>query len=60
MGCGTWGKNIFDENLNYKHFLNITKIVEKIKINQPTEYQIFRKYWKKYPSVSLRKKHKLS
>lgn len=60
MGCGTWGKNIFDENLNYKHFLNITKIVEKIKINQPTEYQIFRKYWKKYPSVSIRKKRKLS
>ncbi|MDC1098493.1 aldehyde dehydrogenase family protein [Candidatus Pelagibacter ubique] len=57
MGCGTWGKNIFDENLNYNHFLNITKIVEKIKINQPTEYEIFREYWKKYPSVSMRKNH---
>jgi len=49
MGCGTWGKNIFDDNLNYKHFLNITKIVEKIKVNQPTEKKIFGKYWKKYP-----------
>lgn len=26
LGCGTWGKNSIDTNLNYKHFLNITKI----------------------------------
>lgn len=54
MGCGTWGKNIFDENLNYKHFLNITKIVNKIKINQPTEHEIFSKYWKKFPKARLK------
>ena len=48
MGCGTWGKNVFDDNLNYKHFLNVTKIVNKIKINEPTEKEIFSKYWKKY------------
>ncbi len=55
MGCGTWGKNIFDENLNYKHFLNITKIVEKIKINQPTESEIFGNYWKRYNLNSMKK-----
>ena len=54
MGCGTWGKNIFDENLNYKHFLNITKIVKKIKINEPTEKEIFGKYWKKYPFTVIK------
>lgn len=53
MGCGTWQKNTIDNNLNYKHFLNITKIVNKIKINQPTEYEIFSQYWKKFPKARL-------
>ena len=30
MGCGTWQKNTIDNNLNYKHFLNITKISKTI------------------------------
>ena len=30
MGCGTWQKNTIDNNLNYKHFLNITKISKPI------------------------------
>ena len=52
MGCGTWGNNIIDENLNYKHYLNITKIVKTIKVNEPSEDEIFSSYWKKYPSTS--------
>ena len=51
MGCGSWGKNVFDENLNYKHYLNITKIVKTIEINKPSEKELFSDYWKKYPSV---------
>ena len=51
MGCGTWGNNIIDENLNYKHYLNITKIVKTIKTNEPSEDEIFSSYWKKYPST---------
>jgi sulfoacetaldehyde dehydrogenase len=26
MGCGTWGRNNFSENMNYRHYLNITRI----------------------------------
>ncbi len=48
MGCGTWGNNITDENLNYKHYLNITKVVETIKSIEPSEDDIFSSYWKKY------------
>ena len=48
MGCGTWGNNITDENLNYKHYLNITKIVKTIKVNEPSEDNIFSSYWEKY------------
>ena len=48
MGCGTWGNNITDENLNYKHYLNITKIVKTIKADEPSEDDIFSSYWEKY------------
>ncbi len=48
MGCGTWGNNVTDENLNYKHYLNTTKIVKTIKNNEPSEKYIFSSYWKKY------------
>jgi len=48
MGCGTWGNNVTDENLNYKHYLNTTKIVKTIKNNEPSEKDIFSSYWKKY------------
>ncbi len=48
MGCGTWGNNVTDENLNYKHYLNTTKIVKTIKNNEPSEKDVFSSYWKKY------------
>lgn len=47
MGCGSWGGNTIDENLHYKHYLNITKIVREIKPNEPTVDDIFSQYWKK-------------
>ena len=48
MGCGTWGGNSFSDNLNYKHFMNITRIVRTIPENKPSEEDIFGAYWKKY------------
>ena len=27
MGCGTWGGNSFSDNMNYRHYMNITRIV---------------------------------
>ena len=44
-GVGTWGNNLTDENLNYKHYLNITKVVETIKSIEPSEDEIFSSYW---------------
>jgi len=26
MGCGTWGRNNFSDNLNYRHYLNVTRV----------------------------------
>jgi sulfoacetaldehyde dehydrogenase len=48
MGCGTWGGNSFSDNLNYKHFMNITRIVRTIPESKPSEAEIFGAFWKKY------------
>jgi sulfoacetaldehyde dehydrogenase len=48
MGCGTWGGNSFSDNLNYRHFMNITRIVRTIPERRPTEEDVFGPYWKKY------------
>ena len=48
MGCGTWGGNSFSDNLNYKHFLNITRIVRAIPENKPSEEDLFGPFWKKF------------
>jgi sulfoacetaldehyde dehydrogenase len=48
MGCGTWGGNSFSDNLNYKHFMNITRIVRTIPPNEPTVDDIFGGYWAKH------------
>ena len=33
MGCGTWAGNSISENLNYRHFINITHLVTTIPDN---------------------------
>ncbi len=35
MGCGSWGGNSIDDNLHYRHFMNIVKIVRPIAENMP-------------------------
>ena len=46
MGCGTWAGNSFSDNLNYRHFLNITRIVRPIPERVPSEEEIFGDYWR--------------
>ena len=41
MGCGTWGGNNFSDNLNYRHYLNTTRIARVISERMPTEDEIF-------------------
>lgn len=48
MGCGTWGGNSITENLNYKHFLNITHLVTCIPEDKPLEEELFGSYWRRY------------
>ena len=47
MGCGTWGGNSFSDNLNYRHFLNITRVVHPLApsdVREPTEDELFGEY----------------
>jgi sulfoacetaldehyde dehydrogenase len=48
MGCGTWGGNSISENLNYRHFINITHLVTVIPEDKPSEEALFGRYWVKY------------
>ena len=48
MGCGSWGKNSISDNLNYRHYLNTTRIAYRIEANEPTEQDIFGKYWDRH------------
>jgi sulfoacetaldehyde dehydrogenase len=48
MGCGSWGGNSISENLNARHFINITHLVRSVDEDKPSEAELFGKYWEKY------------
>ncbi len=48
MGCGTWQGNSISENLNYRHFINITHLTTAIPEDKPAEESLFGAYWAKY------------
>jgi sulfoacetaldehyde dehydrogenase len=45
QGCGTWGRNGISENLNYRHFLNITHLSMVTAMDRPSETDLFGDYW---------------
>ncbi len=45
MGCGTWGGNAVDGNVNWRHFLQTTKVVREIPSREPALDEIFGDYW---------------
>jgi len=46
LGCGTWGGNITTENINYKHFINVTWLSEYFEPKRPSDDEIFGSYLK--------------
>ena len=47
MGCGSWGGNSFSDNLNWRHFVNITRVVHPFPqdaVREPTEDELFGAY----------------
>ncbi len=49
MGCGTWGKNNFSENMNYRHYLNISRVVRLIPEKVPKVEDLLEKYFQRFP-----------
>ncbi len=48
MGCGTWGGNITDQNVHYRQYMNITRVVKTIEPREVTVDDIFADYKRKY------------
>ena len=51
MGCGTWGGNGISDNLNYRHFLNISRLVFPLppeRVREPTDDELFGAYRRKF------------
>lgn len=48
MGGGSWAGNNIDENLSFRHFLNITKVSRPIPEVVPTQEELLGSYWSKY------------
>jgi sulfoacetaldehyde dehydrogenase len=49
MGCGTWGRNNFSENMSYKHYLNISRVVRVIPEEVPTVDDLLQEYFQRFP-----------
>ena len=48
MGCGTWGRNNFSDNMTVRHYMNITRVSRPIAEQVPTEEQIFGALFNKF------------
>lgn len=44
LGCGTWGGNLFTDNLNFRHFINTVRIVRRISPREPSPEDLFTDY----------------
>jgi sulfoacetaldehyde dehydrogenase len=51
MGCGTWGKNNFSDNMNYRHYLNITRVVRAIPERVPKVEDLLKDYFARFPQA---------
>lgn len=48
MGCGTWGGNNTSDNMNYRHYINTTRISTVIEADQPELQELFGEHWSKF------------
>jgi len=45
MGCGVWGGNITNENLNLKHYMQVTWVSRPIAEDRPSEAELFGEFY---------------
>ena len=47
LGAGSWGETSTTENINYRHFINVTWLSVPIPESKPTDEEMFGKLWAK-------------
>ena len=45
LGCGTWGGNSTSENINLRHYMNVTWVSRPIAEDRPTEAELFGEFY---------------
>jgi len=48
MGCGTWGRNNFSDNMGVRHYMNVTRISRPIPERVPTEESLLGGFFERY------------
>ncbi|MPZ01020.1 MAG: aldehyde dehydrogenase family protein [Actinophytocola sp.] len=48
LSCGTWGGNITTENINARHFVNLTWVSRPIEPQPISEEELFARHWARY------------
>ena len=51
LSCGTWGGNITTENVNVRHFINLTWVSKPIEPRVFSEEQLFTSHWDKFGKI---------
>jgi acyl-CoA reductase-like NAD-dependent aldehyde dehydrogenase len=45
LGCGVWGGNITNENVNLKHYMNVTWVSRPIPEDRPSDEELFGEFY---------------
>lgn len=48
LSCGTWGGNITTENVNARHFVNLTWVSRPIEPHPVSEDELFARHWARF------------
>ena len=48
LSCGTWGGNITTENVNARHFVNLTWVSRPIAPRTVSEEALFAEHWRRH------------
>jgi sulfoacetaldehyde dehydrogenase len=48
MGCGTWGRNNFSDNMNVRHYMNVTRVSRPIPERVPTVEDLLGDYFSRW------------
>jgi len=48
MGCGTWGRNNFSDNMNVRHYMNVTRVARPIPERVPSVDELLGAYFTRW------------